>query len=278
MNVYKQKTIHIALSLVIVATFVAPSQMFANDLSSVDSVDSAVSTKSVSVDAVVTTDSVDRNDSSRSGTRTVKSRSNVSVISLSPTATPCAAVPCKADLNKDGIVNDADLLIVIGTWTGTPTSAIKAKAASCSTTAAELASCKSAMTTLASSLTVDVTTNKVDLRGDVNGDGIVNVTDLLAVISAWGKCPKPPVKCPTPTTPVPPTPTTPPTTGGNGGGGNGGGNGGNNNNGEVLGVSDLPGLPDTGTGASAVPLFASISAIFGTLGLLGAKKLMVFVK
>ncbi len=32
--------------------------------------------------------------------------------------------------------------------------------------------------------------------GDVDGDGQVNVTDLLAVISAWGPCPTPPVACP----------------------------------------------------------------------------------
>lgn len=31
--------------------------------------------------------------------------------------------------------------------------------------------------------------------GDVNGDGLVNVTDLLAVISAWGPCPVP-ANCP----------------------------------------------------------------------------------
>jgi probable HAF family extracellular repeat protein len=28
--------------------------------------------------------------------------------------------------------------------------------------------------------------------GDINGDGVVNVIDLLAVISAWGPCPSPP--------------------------------------------------------------------------------------
>jgi hypothetical protein len=32
--------------------------------------------------------------------------------------------------------------------------------------------------------------------GDVNGDGVVNVTDLLAVISAWGACTAPPQDCP----------------------------------------------------------------------------------
>lgn len=32
--------------------------------------------------------------------------------------------------------------------------------------------------------------------GDVNGDGVVNVADLLAVITAWGACPAPPTACP----------------------------------------------------------------------------------
>jgi hypothetical protein len=31
--------------------------------------------------------------------------------------------------------------------------------------------------------------------GDVNADGVVNIDDLLAVIAAWGDCPKPPVQC-----------------------------------------------------------------------------------
>lgn len=32
--------------------------------------------------------------------------------------------------------------------------------------------------------------------GDINGDGVVNVTDMLAVINAWGLCPAPPASCP----------------------------------------------------------------------------------
>jgi Tol biopolymer transport system component len=32
--------------------------------------------------------------------------------------------------------------------------------------------------------------------GDVNGDGAVNVDDLVAVILGWGDCPKPPDECP----------------------------------------------------------------------------------
>jgi len=31
---------------------------------------------------------------------------------------------------------------------------------------------------------------------DINNDGAVNVDDLLAVISSWGACPKPPASCP----------------------------------------------------------------------------------
>lgn len=34
------------------------------------------------------------------------------------------------------------------------------------------------------------------IPGDTNGDGVVNVADLLAVISAWGPCPAPPASCP----------------------------------------------------------------------------------
>jgi len=33
------------------------------------------------------------------------------------------------------------------------------------------------------------------IPGDINGDGHVNVNDLLAVISAWGPCPTPPALC-----------------------------------------------------------------------------------
>lgn len=34
------------------------------------------------------------------------------------------------------------------------------------------------------------------LPGDVNGDGAVNVSDLLAVINQWGACPPSPQSCP----------------------------------------------------------------------------------
>ncbi|MCI0630412.1 MAG: DUF3466 family protein [Phycisphaerales bacterium] len=36
----------------------------------------------------------------------------------------------------------------------------------------------------------------VPVMGDATGDGLVNVNDLLAVISAWGTCPLPPATCP----------------------------------------------------------------------------------
>lgn len=34
------------------------------------------------------------------------------------------------------------------------------------------------------------------MPGDINGDGTVNVTDLLAVITSWGRCPAAPATCP----------------------------------------------------------------------------------
>ena len=34
------------------------------------------------------------------------------------------------------------------------------------------------------------------VTGDVDGNGIVDVNDLLAVVSAWGPCPAPPTPCP----------------------------------------------------------------------------------
>ena len=34
------------------------------------------------------------------------------------------------------------------------------------------------------------------ILGDVNGDGVVNVVDLLALLGAWGPCPDPPDECP----------------------------------------------------------------------------------
>ena len=34
------------------------------------------------------------------------------------------------------------------------------------------------------------------IPGDINGDGVVDVQDLLALFSAWGPCPGPPDPCP----------------------------------------------------------------------------------
>jgi hypothetical protein len=39
---------------------------------------------------------------------------------------------------------------------------------------------------------------QVRSAGDVNGDAVVNVSDLLAVVSAWGACPAPPLVPPVP--------------------------------------------------------------------------------
>jgi len=35
-----------------------------------------------------------------------------------------------------------------------------------------------------------------DVPGDVTGDGVVDLADLTAVITAWGMCPTPPIACP----------------------------------------------------------------------------------
>jgi hypothetical protein len=35
----------------------------------------------------------------------------------------------------------------------------------------------------------------ISVKGDITGDGVVNVSDLLAVIDAWGSCPGPPQLC-----------------------------------------------------------------------------------
>ena len=39
--------------------------------------------------------------------------------------------------------------------------------------------------------------------GDLTGDGVVNVNDLLAVINAWGPCPPAPQACPADIAPSP---------------------------------------------------------------------------
>jgi hypothetical protein len=51
----------------------------------------------------------------------------------------------------------------------------------------------------AGELSVDSTvrwTTCPELPGDVNGDGIVDTVDLLALLAAWGDCPDPPEECP----------------------------------------------------------------------------------
>jgi hypothetical protein len=56
---------------------------------------------------------------------------------------------CLADLNNDGIVNGADISIMLGFWglNGKPVDA------------------------------------------DINGDGLVDGADLAMLLSSWGKCP-----------------------------------------------------------------------------------------
>ena len=34
------------------------------------------------------------------------------------------------------------------------------------------------------------------IPGDVDGDGIVGITDLLILLAEWGSCPAPPDPCP----------------------------------------------------------------------------------
>jgi hypothetical protein len=38
--------------------------------------------------------------------------------------------------------------------------------------------------------------DECESAGDVNGDGVVNVQDLLLLLGAWGMCPEPPIECP----------------------------------------------------------------------------------
>lgn len=58
-------------------------------------------------------------------------------------------VVCPADLNGDGIIDGADLAIVLGSW----------NPASCPACTA-----------------------------DINGDGVVDGADLAIVLGAWGPC------------------------------------------------------------------------------------------
>lgn len=56
--------------------------------------------------------------------------------------------PCTGDLNGDGVVNVADMLILLGAWGDCPQ----------------------------------------PCEADLNGDGVVNVADLLILLSEWGDC------------------------------------------------------------------------------------------
>jgi hypothetical protein len=53
---------------------------------------------------------------------------------------------------------------------------------------------------IASGLSSDADGNGIPdecaVEGDVDGDGVVNVEDLVAVVLAWGPCPEPPAPCP----------------------------------------------------------------------------------
>lgn len=48
----------------------------------------------------------------------------------------------------------------------------------------------------ATSSSLVLTSGSGTQSADINGDGTVNVSDMLAVINAWGLCPKPPETCP----------------------------------------------------------------------------------
>jgi hypothetical protein len=69
---------------------------------------------------------------------------------------------CITDLNGDGVVNGAELGILLGNWTGTPQS-------SSSSSASQSSSSSSAR-----------------LRGDITGDGVVNGADLGVLLGQWG--------------------------------------------------------------------------------------------
>jgi hypothetical protein len=53
---------------------------------------------------------------------------------------------------------------------------------------------------IASGASLDANGNGVpdecECVGDVDGNGVIDVQDLIAVILAWGPCPKPPEACP----------------------------------------------------------------------------------
>jgi 3-phytase len=45
-------------------------------------------------------------------------------------------------------------------------------------------------------LDIDTTWDPRGLRGDLDGDGSVGITDFLLLLAAWGPCPDPPEPCP----------------------------------------------------------------------------------
>jgi hypothetical protein len=54
---------------------------------------------------------------------------------------------------------------------------------------------------IASGASLDINANGIPdecepITGDIDGDGLVNSRDLLAIINAWGPCPLPPQHCP----------------------------------------------------------------------------------
>ena len=56
------------------------------------------------------------------------------------------------------------------------------------------------MVSTAAQLTPSGTNSRMNIApvlalGDANGDGVVDVDDLIAVILAWGDCPDPPASC-----------------------------------------------------------------------------------
>ena len=54
------------------------------------------------------------------------------------------------------------------------------------------------MDTMVSPITVEamLIDDVVSVLGDIDGDGIVGISDFLALLAAWGPCPAPPLECP----------------------------------------------------------------------------------
>lgn len=111
-----------------------------------------------------------------------------------PMGSKCTDLPCPADLDEDGDVDTDDLLIVIGNWTNDSEDrkALKDTALDCATdVVADRASCVAKVEKEVKALKIKDEggiAGQQNVPGDVDGDGIVNVTDLLTVIASWGKC------------------------------------------------------------------------------------------